>query len=72
VDIRLARLRTIVFVDPPSPVDPQVGTSDEPALLVEDLLLRDHRNLGCLVQHSHNRLPSGLAPHIEQRDNLSQ
>jgi len=49
VDIRLAMLRTIVFVDPPSPVDPQVGTSDEPAPLVEDLILRSQRNLGCVV-----------------------
>jgi hypothetical protein len=59
-------------MDPPSPGDPQVGTSDEPALLVEDLLLRGHGNLGCHVQHSHNRLPSGLTPRIEQRDDLSQ
>ena len=40
VDISLAMPRAVVLVDPPSPVDPEVGTSDEPAILVEDLLLR--------------------------------
>ena len=67
VDIRIPMPRAVVLVYPPSPVEPQVGTSYEAVPLVEDLLLRGHRNLGCLVQHTHNRLPSGLAPRIEQR-----
>jgi hypothetical protein len=72
VDISLPMPRAVVLVYPPCPVDPQVGTSYEAVPLVEDLLLRGHRNLSCLVQHSHDRLPSGLAPRIEQRDDLSQ
>jgi hypothetical protein len=72
VNISLPMSRAVVLVDPPSPIDPQVGTSDEPALLVEDVVLRGHRNLGCLVQYAHDRLPGGLAPRIEQRDDLSQ
>src|SRR5688500_16268518 len=72
VDIRIPMPRAVVLVYPPSPVEPQVGTSYEAVPLVEDLLLRGHRNLGCLVQYTHNRLPSGLAPRIEQREDLSQ
>jgi hypothetical protein len=40
VNISLPMSRAVVLVDPPSPIDPQVGTSDEPALLVEDVVLR--------------------------------
>ena len=55
VDIRIPMPRAVVLVYPPSPVDPQVGTSYEAVPLVEDLLLRGHRNLGCLCNTSQQR-----------------
>jgi hypothetical protein len=72
VDISIAVPRAVVLVDPPSPIDPQVDTRDEAAPLVENLLLRGHWNLSRLVQHSHDRLPSGLAPCIQHRNDPSQ
>ena len=72
VDISIAVPRAVVLVDPPSPVDPQVDPGDEPAPLVEDLLLRGHRNLSRLVQRSHDRFPRGLAPCIKHGDDPSQ
>ena len=72
VDISLAMPCAVVFMNSPSAADPEVGTSDEATPLVEDLMLRGHRNLGCQMQDSHNRFPSGLAPRIEQRDDPSQ
>ena len=72
VDISIAVPRTVVLVDPPSPVDPQVDPGDEAAPLIEDLLLRSHWNLSRLVQHSHDRLPSGLAPCVQHWNDPSQ
>ena len=72
VDISVAVPRAVLLVDPPSPVDPQVDPGDEAAPLVEDLLLRGHRNLSRLVQHSHDRLPSGLAPCVQHGNDPSQ
>lgn len=72
VDISVAVPRAVVLVDPPSPVDPQVDPGDEAAPLVEDLLLRGHRNLSRLMQHSHDRFPRGLAPCIKHRNDPSQ
>jgi hypothetical protein len=72
VDISIAVPCAVVLVDPPSPVDAQVDPGDETAQLVEDLLLWGDRNLSRLVQYSHDRLPSGLAPCVEHRNDLSQ
>ena len=72
VDISIAVPCAVVLVDPPSPIDPQVDTRDEAAPLVENLLLLGHRNLSRLVQHSHDRLPSGLAPCVQHGNDPSQ
>ena len=72
VDISFAVPGAVVLVDSPSPVDPQVDPGDEAAPLVEDLLLRGHRNLSRLVQRSHDRFPRGLAPCIKHGDDPSQ
>ena len=42
VDISIAVPGAVVLVDSPSPIDPQVDPGDEPAPLVEGLLLRGH------------------------------
>ncbi len=72
VDVSIAVPGAVVLVDPPSPVDPQVDPGDEAVPLVEDLLLRGHRNLSRLMQHSHDRFPRGLAPCIKHGDDPSQ
>ena len=43
-----------------------VGTGDEAAELIEEFLLRRHRDLGGPVQDAHDRLPRRLALRVEQ------
>ena len=70
--VGLAMMAPVVLMNATSALDPQIDPGEEGAVLVVDLVLRLHRNVGRSMQNTHDRFPRRLAPSIEHRDDPSQ